>query len=274
MDNQIICYIISITLFLVSFPLSKYFSDLILKKDDRIYRNKRFTVYLAFFIRLLIGSFSLFLAFKISNINTLILLSSFGILSLLIPLTLQIPLQDLICGILIVVFGKFRIGDYIISEKSEGVVENISTFGTYVKTIKGTEYISNYDMWKGKVSNLFLSKNSTLEMSFVISNQNKLEKVENIITRFLSGFNVIDKSSIHLFIPSRSMVSPGGQEIQIICDITRESFVEFKNKIPKELYIYMQKNGIIFIDGFKPVSVNYKSNTFTPIILDQKSQMI
>lgn len=274
MDNQIIRYIISIILFFTSFPLSKYLSNLLLKKDVRINRNKRFTIYLAFFIRLFIGSISLFLAFKISNINTLILLSSFGVLSLLIPLTLQIPVQDFICGVLIVVFGKFRVGDYIISEKSEGVVESISTFGTYVSTMRGTEYVSNSDMWKGKVSNLFENKISTLELSFVISNQNKLETVEKIITNFLSKFNEIDKSSIRLLIPSHSTISHGGQTIQIFCNINRDSFVELRNKIPKELYIDMQKHGIIFLDGFKPVSVHYNSNTFTPIILDQKNQMI
>lgn len=273
--EQYILYCISIFIVIISIPLSNYVSNKFVERNTNkkvIKRNNRLLIYLSFTIRMIILISLLIFAMKISNINTVVLLGTVGIFSLIIPLTLQIPIQDFACGILIQIFDKYRVGDYVMNDHAEGTVIQIKAFITEIQTLQGIIQISNTTMWRDTFVNLFREKYAPLKFEMIISNQNRLEFVENIIKRFMNKRAHIKRGSSNVIIYGNGDTNNGGQKIIILSQVERKHYNNVRKVLPKELYIHIQNRGVIFIDGYKPVSIDYRSNMITPIILDHRSQ--
>tara|TARA_Y100000389_G_scaffold85335_1_gene82030 strand:- start:3567 stop:4403 length:837 start_codon:yes stop_codon:yes gene_type:complete len=274
--HQYVLYLISTIIIILSFPISNLVSNLIVRreiqKDNVNKRKNKLLNYFSFALRMIIMIIFIFIAFKISNINTVVLLGTFGILSLIVPLTLQIPIQDFACGIFIQLFDKYRVGDYVSTDKVEGIIKNIKGFNTEIESIVGTEEIPNSLMWRSNLNNYFRDKQPTLHMQFVVSNQNNMKYVEHVILNFIKDYRNVIQNSIRILILPTNDTNSVGQTLEVVLKTKRMNYIQIRQKLPMELVIEMQKNGVIFIDGHKPVSIDYRTNTITPIILDYDSQ--
>lgn len=279
--ETLIRYIIAAVILIISFPLSAYITNFIRFIFNRNYKKKTvkrsnaFIEYFAFAIRIWLVIISINISLKIANLNTTIFYSTIGILGLIIPLTVQIPIQDFACGIFLILFDKYRVGDYLVTDFVEGKVKSITAFSTEIISIKGLEEIPNSTMWRSNLKNLYREKKININLEIVISNVNDFQVVEKVILNFFKKQkNVLPNPKVLLKRRSHLHHESGGQIVLIQCQVIPKHFIEQNELLPKKLFIELQKKGIVFIDGNKPVALNYKSSNITPILLDYRNQMI
>ena len=277
---QLLRYFLSVLILIVSFPISSKISNLTQRRiNKKIGKNGNrgnfIVVYSLFFLRTVIILMSMTIALRVSNLNPTIFYSTLGILGLIVPLTIQMPIQDLACGVFIILFDKFRVGDYVKNIHAEGNVISINAFYTEVNTLKGIEEIPNSEMWKNSIQNFSRGKISVINIEFVISNVNDFNFVSKVIHNYLKKEKkIISKPKIILKRSFQLDHSSGGQNISIRCEVKKQHFESLNESLPETLYVELQNKGILFLDGRKPVSLNNKYNYITPILLNHNNQII
>lgn len=281
LEKEIILrYIIAIFITIISFPISaqvthflRYIVNRNFKKTGK--RSNVFVEYFAFAFRVCLIIVSISVSLKIAQLNTTVFYSTLGILGLIIPLTVQIPIQDFACGIFIILFDKYRVGDYLVTDFIEGKVKQITAFSTEIDSINGIEEIPNSSMWRTNLKNLHREKKININLEIVISNVNDFQVVERVIKRFFKKQDeVLPNPLISIKRNAHLNHESGGQVVLIQCQVLPKHFVHQNQELPKKLFIELQRKGIVFIDGNKPVSLNYRSSNITPILLDYRNQVI
>jgi small conductance mechanosensitive channel len=105
-----------------------------------------------------------------------------GSAGLAIGLALQGSLSNFAGGVLILTIKPFRVGDYIEAQGQAGTVDTINIFNTVVKTPDNkTIFIPNGPLANSVVVNYTIEKTRRVELKFVVSVNNDIGKVRQIL---------------------------------------------------------------------------------------------
>ena len=254
-------YFLSIAIIILSIPIS----DNITKSLTAYFRRKNLDKYKNFFgntvfilfIRLIIVTIGIVVAGMISGINMNYIFGGIGIVSLMLPITLQSPAQDFVCGLLIIALDKIRVNELIrIDELNiEGKVTNIHAFSTSIISPLSNAItdIPNHNLWSMNIQSITRSPRQKILLEVLLSNRNDIGIIETVIRKVLLTHPNVDDLTLMIAVKVNS---------------PKNAFLPTQNELNKHLKIGLQKYGIIFVDGATPVSLKHKSNTITPIIVN------
>ena len=270
--DLLVRYLISFVIVIMIFPVSDTVASMMNHYITREKKNK-YNVFvlsgvLTIVLRFLMIFCALIVAAKISKISTIYILSSLGVLSIVLPLAFTEPLRDFACGILLITFDKIRVGDYISVDKLFGRVQDIQAF--YSKIVNPytgtTTEIPNSKLWTESVQSMYRYKDFKLHMPLLISHRNDIKIVEESIKDILEqNEKVNDIKLTYTKQDQRGLVI----DIAIGLKDKKSDFGELTSDLYRSLQIGLQERGIVFIDGSRPVSVKYKSNSVTPVIIEE-----
>ena len=265
-------YIVAVVIVMVSLPLSDYFINLFTRytySHKSKYSNFLSAGFLSVLIRIGTMLTACFIGLRVANISPVYLWGGLGVLAFAIPISLQSPIQDFACGLLLVAFDKVRIGETVKIGDSEGVVLDIQSFSTNLLN-PGNNLITeipNSKVWGSTIKSSTRSPGRTLDISMLISHRNDIRMVEKIVKKIITKNPSVD--SIHTF--GYTSQDSRGLVVNISININTNDYLGLKAILYKELQIGLQDHGIIFVDGNSPVSLKYKSNVVTPIIIDSET---
>jgi len=270
--DLLVRYLISFVIVIMIFPVSDTVASMMNHYITREKKNK-YNVFvlsgvLTIVLRFLMIFCALIVAAKISKISTIYILSSLGVLSIVLPLAFTEPLRDFACGILLITFDKIRVGDYISVDKLFGRVQDIQAF--YSKIVNPytgtTTEIPNSKLWTESVQSMYRYKDFKLHMPLLISHRNDIKIVEESIKDILEqNEKVNDIKLTYTKQDQRGLII----DIAIGLKDKKSDFGELTSDLYRSLQIGLQERGIVFIDGSRPVSVKYKSNSVTPVIIEE-----
>lgn len=261
MDKKLIRNIISICIVLLSFPVSDLvresmneFKGSNIGKDDIRYakyiRSGIFTV----LVRIIIIILAISIAIHISDVSSVYFFTSLGVMSLVLPVALQQPIQDYFAGFLLVIFDKVRKGDFIVTYSTNnnnnkhhttGTIQEIKTFTTQVRH-PGSDVISevaNSVLWTQSID-IKNRVDNTIELQLLLSHDNEIVSVENMIKSILFDrieVSDIDISHEHSDVGMRIIISTG-------IEVKDGSYYELKQKLYRDLKIGLQAQNIKFVN--------------------------
>jgi len=278
MDNQInkyIRYTISIIIVLLTLPISdsvlELLSNFLLQKKFLKYKNFFGNIFLTLFVKTFIIIIGLLIAMTISGLSVKYLLSGIGILSFLVPLTLQGPCRDLVCGLLLIAFDKIRIGElvklYDSNVNIDGQIQDIQTFTTqiYNPLTSSVIEIPNSSLWNMSIHSITRSPNQKIKIKLLVSNRNNIGMIETVIRKVLN-----EKPEVNDIDFSWTEYDERGLKLVLAVDVntSNEKYYKTENMLYKDLRIGLQDYGIIYADGVSSESTKNKFNVVTPIIID------
>ena len=263
-----VSFIVVILIFPISDKTASTLNHFITSKRANKYNVFFLSGVLTIFIRFIMIFCALIFAAKISKISTIYILSSLGVLSIVLPLAFTEPLRDFACGVLLITFDKIRVGDYIKLGNTFGRIQDIQAF--YSKIINPytgtTTEIPNSKLWTESVQSMYRYKNFKLHMPLLISHRNDIKMVEESIKEILEQNEKVDDITLsYTKQDQRGLVV----DISIGLKDKKSDFGQLTSDLYRSLQIGLQKRGIVFIDGSRPVSVKYKSNSVTPVIVEE-----
>tara|TARA_X000000368_G_scaffold274216_1_gene217480 strand:- start:9311 stop:10258 length:948 start_codon:yes stop_codon:yes gene_type:complete len=270
--DLLVRYFVSFVIVILIFPFSDTTASMmnhyITRKKANKYNVFVISGVLTIIVRFLMIFCALIVAAKISKISTIYILSSLGVLSIVLPLAFTEPLRDFACGVLLITFDKIRVGDYIHVDNRFGRVADIQAF--YSKIINPytgtTTEIPNSKLWTESVQSMYRYKDFKLHMPLLISHRNDIKIVEESIKDILEqNEKVADIKLTYTKQDQRGLVI----DIAIGLKDKKSDFGELTSDLYRSLQIGLQERGIVFIDGSRPVSVKYKSNSVTPVIIEE-----
>lgn len=269
--NLLVRYFVSFVIVVLVFPVSDTFASTINHFITRKKANK-YNVFvlsgvLTILVRFLMIFCALIVAARISKISTIYILSSLGVLSIVLPLAFTEPLRDFACGVLLITFDKIRVGDYISVDNRFGRVEDIQAF--YSKIVNPytgtTTEIPNSKLWTESVQSMYRYKDFKLHMPLLISHRNDIKIVEESIKEILKQNDKVEDIKLtYTKQDQRGLVI----DIAIGLKDKKSDFGDLTSDLYRSLQIGLQKRGIVFVDGTRPVSLKYKSNSVTPVIIE------
>ncbi|MBQ6116382.1 MAG: mechanosensitive ion channel [Oscillospiraceae bacterium] len=107
---------------------------------------------------------------------------------LAVGLALQGALSNLAGGLMILIFKPFKLGDYIESGGSEGVVSDISIFYTTLMTLDNKKVlVPNGDLMNATVTNFSANDTRRIDLDFKITNDIDAELVKSVLLGAAQG---------------------------------------------------------------------------------------
>ena len=101
---------------------------------------------------------------------------------LAVGLALQGALSNLAGGLMILIFKPFKVGDYVESDGSQGVVKDISIFYTSLMTLDNRKVlVPNGDLMNGTVTNYTAEDIRRVDQDFKITNDIDAELVKKVL---------------------------------------------------------------------------------------------
>ena len=183
-----------------------------------------------------IGAF--FYALYLVGFNTGSLLTSAGILSIVIGLGAQSLISDILAGIFIVFEGEFRAGDIVTVGDFRGTVLEIGIRTTKIEDFLGNIKIYNNSSISGVLN--MTKEYSTVPTIMSIEYGESLERVEAVLQEefpaikkklktiisgpFYKGVHALGESSVDILIVSQCLE---GDRIQLQRDLNRELYLVF-----------------------------------------------
>jgi small conductance mechanosensitive channel len=267
-------FLLASSIVLLAIPLSSSISNAINRRSlekTSLDRNKIYVDLFSAIIRYLIVFSAIVSALKIMLFDTTAILSALGIFGLGISLALQDSMKDFVSGIFLIFFDHFRTGDMI---KTNGMIGKVKAFRFFNTTLDTNDIslveIPNSKIWSSAFINISRLKNAILSTSILISNENNLKEVEEVILNFLKKNSLSDgKFPFVEFIKLNSI----GTTLKTYAKIKSKDYQVRSAQHPKLLKLELQKSNFILLDGNaaratrKNEHLVYKSSSVKPYML-------
>ena len=231
----------------------------------------------------------IFYALHLMGLNTASLLTSAGILSIVVGLGAQSLISDILAGIFIVFEGEFRVGDIVTIGDFRGTVLEIGIRTTKIEDFLGNIKIYNNSSISGVLN--MTKEYSTVPITLAIEYGESLERVETVLDEefpkikekltnivsgpFYKGVSSLGDNSVNLLVIAQCLEA---DRIQVTRDLNREIYLAFnrhninvpfpqvtvsylkdektkttrKDKKNAENFVTEQKEASVGVDTFKP----------------------
>ena len=177
------------------------------------------------------------------NIKLTLFASLLAAIGVAAGLALSGTLQNFTSGILILLMKPYRVGDSIVAQGQEGVVESIEIFYTVVTTYDNrTVIIPNSKLSNEVIINISREGNRRLDVEFKFAFGADYNQIENILQASISKMTSILKvpqSRIGI-----STIEPDGFRLTVNVWVNANDFQDNKLKIQQQLLEDLKSNGI------------------------------
>lgn len=188
---------------LIGYLLYNFISNLIIKlikKNKKKNHKKQDTVINLFknIFKYIIIIIIILMTLELYGINTKNILTSLGILTVVVGLAFQDTIKNMLAGILIILDNRYNVGDYVKINDFTGEVVNLGLQTTKLKNSDG----SIFTITNSSISSVinYSESNSVLFYSINISYDADLNKVEKVLNKLLTKIdkldNVVEESKI------------------------------------------------------------------------------
>lgn len=197
-----------------------------------------------------IAFYSLYLV----GLNTASLLTSAGILSIVVGLGAQSLISDILAGIFIVFEGEFRVGDIVTVSDFRGTVIEIGIRTTKIEDFFGNIKIFNNSHISGVLN--MTKEYSTIPITLSIEYGESLERVENVLKEeFPNIKRKIRKMVNGPFYKGVSAMADNSVNLLIVAQCAEGDRAQVQRDLNRELYLVFNKHGINV--PFPQVTVSY-----------------
>ena len=168
------------------------------------------------------------------------LIASFGVA---VGLALSGTLQNFTSGILILLLKPYRVGDSIIAQGQEGVVETIEIFYTVVTTYDNkTVIIPNSKLSNEVITNISREGTRRLDVEFKFNFGIDYKQVEGALKATISNIqNVLKQPEYRIGV---STIEPDGYRVMVSVWLAAHGFIDAKLVIQQKLIEGLKSNGI------------------------------
>lgn len=180
----------------------------------------------------------MFYSLFLMGLNTASLLTSAGILSIVVGLGAQSLISDILAGIFIVFEGEFRVGDIVTVADFRGTVIEIGIRTTKIEDFLGNIKIYNNSEISGVLN--MTKEYSTVPITLAIEYGESLERVEAVLKDefpeirkkiktivsgpFYKGVSSLSDNAVNLLVVAQCVE---GDRAQLVRDLNRELYLAF-----------------------------------------------
>ncbi|CRK85764.1 Small-conductance mechanosensitive channel [Candidatus Providencia siddallii] len=191
-QDLFIKYIIKIILGIVIIFTGIFFAKFIEHNINRILTIKKIdstiNYFLSSFIRYAIITFFLITFLNNFGIQTTSIVAIIGAASLAICLALQNSLSNIAAGILLIIFKPLKIGEYVIINGAEGIVQNIQIFSTTLKTDNDRIiFIPNNKIINNNIINITREPNKRQDIIISVSYYSDNFTIKKILSEIINA---------------------------------------------------------------------------------------
>jgi len=120
------------------------------------------------------------------GVDTTSLIAILGAAGLAIGLALKNSLQNFASGILLILFRPFKIGDFVETAGTTGIVEEVSIFNTVLKTLDNRQVIiPNGMIYNDKIINYSAKDIRRIDLIFPIGYEDSLQKAKEMVASLI-----------------------------------------------------------------------------------------
>ena len=142
------------------------------------------------------GVFVVGVLFALSQLGISVgpLLAGLGIAGIIIGFALQDTLSNFASGMMILLYRPYDVGDLIDAGGEFGTVTEMSLVSTVILTIDNQKLVvPNNLIWQGIIRNITAEKTRRVDMTFGISYDDDIPKVERILEEILASHELVLK---------------------------------------------------------------------------------
>lgn len=166
-----------------------------------------------------------------------------GALGVAAGLALSGTLQNFASGVLILLLKPYAVGDSIVSQGYEGIVQSIQIFYTIVTTFDNrTVIIPNSQLSNNIIINVSREGNRRLDIDLKFPNGIDLQKAKEVISQ------TIDKDESILAEPKRrigvNLLDPDGYHLLVSVWVQAHGFTDTKMKVQENIIEDLKKSGL------------------------------
>ena len=227
--------------------ISNKFIELLFCRDNNN-SAKQLLGFFSTFTKMILWILALIIILSINGVNVTTLLASLGIGGIAVAFASQKILSDLFSAFVIFFDKPFGIGDYIVVDQKDGVVEHIGIKTTKIRSLSGELIIiPNEEMTSAIIQNYksIRERRSVVNIGVLYETpQDKLKKVTDIMKLVVDKNSNcrIDRSTLKEF--SASSID---YELVFYAKVTSyKEFLETNEKILFDIFEKFKENGIEF----------------------------
>lgn len=166
-----------------------------------------------------------------------------GTAGVAIGLALQGAFSNFAGGIMILIFRPFSVGDYIESSGHSGTVKEISIFYTVLKTPDNKVItIPNGTLMNSSVINYSIEKTRRIDIDFVLSPKNNIEKVNKILLDCANANEKVHKDPAPFARNTNNANNALTFTLRVWCDSS--DYWEIKYDLAESIKKEFDKNGV------------------------------
>ncbi len=186
----------AIFILITFYILSRFLKNYIYKALARIIRKKSLRKFTTSFVQFLIVTVGLLIALGILNLGGVVtsVLAGAGAAGLIIGFAIKEIISNLLSGVSISITNPFSLGDLVELDEKLGVVEQIKTRATVLRTMQGQIVeIPNKEVINNAIINHTSSGERRIDIRSGISYEDDKEQAKKIAIEVIKNVNGIDK---------------------------------------------------------------------------------
>ena len=207
----------------------------------------------------------------IYGINTSALLISAGVITLVVGLSAQSLISDVLAGLFIVIEGEYLIGDIVVIDGYRGKVKSIGVRTTAIEDIGGNVKIINNSEIKTVIN---LTNNKSLaKVTMYIASSEDLRKVEDtLVIAIPSIMTKLEKYGISdLTYKGVNGITSDGMALIFTAHCYEEDIYDVERQLYREFKYVMDENNI---SGNEPLVIHDRSEEFNERIKEYKEKEV
>ena len=174
--------LLAIAVIIIGFLLIKLFTKSLGKAMTRSKIDVSLQRFLLSLIGILLKVILLISAISMIGVEMTPFIAVLGAAGLAIGLSLQSSLGNFACGILILLFKPYKVGDFVEAADNSGTVHEIQIFSTILKTPDNkTVIIPNGEIYNNSITNYSTEPKRRVDMTFGCGYSDNLKKAKEIL---------------------------------------------------------------------------------------------
>ncbi len=192
LDGYALPWGINIIMALAIFVIGRWIARLLVGMVARLMKKAKVDPILIGFVCSIVNAvlllFVIIAALDRLGVDTTSFIALIGAAGLAVGLALQGSLQNFASGVLLIIFRPFKVGDYIEAGGTAGVVEEIGTFSTRMRTGDNREIIvPNGGIYGSNITNYSARDTRRIDMVFGIGYGDDIRKAKEIIQSIIDA---------------------------------------------------------------------------------------
>jgi len=189
-------------------------------------------------------TFTFLLILGILGVPPTAIVTAFGIVIVILAITLQTSLGNLAATVIIMLFKPFKAGDVIQAGGALGVVQEIQMFSTILLAPDGKMYVvPNGVIQAGGLANYSTTGRLRFTLSFTISYESDLEKAKQILASLLAADErVLNEPPVRVFVQD---LGNNGIELTAWPFVKSADFAVLQAEIVEQVKIVFDQAGIV-----------------------------